>query len=757
MGAASLLLLGLGTLVLGKSCWSQDFDFNPDWGFTSYEVIIPRQLEPRGGYPNRLGRVSYLMRIQGKRNIVHLRPKKLLLPRHLRVFTFADDGTRVEDQPYIPRPCNFKGSVEGSPESEAILSTCLGGLRGMLRIEDSVYQIEPVQYSYNFEHVIYRLQDHLMNNFTCGLTKEEIDRQLSLLRYLPADRSDSWRTSYVHQKYLELIIVLDKLRFTFLKSNLTRAISDSIIMGGVMDSYFQSLNARIQLIAIEVWTDKSKVNTNVKKLSQVLGEFSKYNDKILYLNVKSDWAHLYVHKYYPDALGWAFVGGVCKRKYGVSTSTLPNKNLIAPAIWSTHEVGHGVGMQHDGKNCFCFSKTECLMGSGGSTGFSNCSFVNYFDFINWDTASSCLNNIPGLVYTMQRCGNKIIEKGEECDCGTIEECKKDMCCQIDCKLRPGAQCNTGLCCTNCHFSPSGHKCREEQNECDLAEFCNGTSNFCPTDLYKQDGTPCSRGARCYQKGCHDRFLQCKEIFGSGALNAPYLCYKELNKLTDRFANCGLKGQSYKQCKSRDIMCGRLQCVNVKNVPDMPDHTTVIFTHVKEFNIRCWGIDYHSSMISMALPDEGAVKDGTSCGHDLICINRSCLNVSVLKYDCLPEKCNKRGVCNNKKNCHCNYGWAPPFCENPGFGGSINSGPRGKMKDVPKSVKVVPIIFIRLLLLGISLVMVILKGLSRRFFKPKKIVRLTKDQEVEEEIKVGNEKVKRREIGERPRGSSWVCL
>ncbi|XP_072500642.1 disintegrin and metalloproteinase domain-containing protein 30-like [Notamacropus eugenii] len=720
MGAATpgdtLLLLSLGVLLFGWGCLAQDPVFNPDWGFTSYEVVIPRQLVTRGGGPEVDGRMSYLLRIEGKRNIVHLQPKKLLLSRHLRVFTFTEDGTRVEDQPYVPSNCNFRGSVEGSPGSEAMLSTCMGGLRGMLKIKDSVYQIEPLQASYSFEHVVYHLKEDLLTNFTCGLTDQEIERQLSKLKNLPAPKAPSWTTSYIHQKYLEVMIVVDKLRYDFLSSNATKAISDTIVMAGIMDSYFQPLNTRIHLNAIEIWTDTSKVNVTVKKLLQVLESFSNYRKNVIYPKIKSDWTHLYVHKHYPDALGWAYVGTVCNRNFGSSTSTLPSKNLVAPSTWSAHELGHGVGMPHDVKYCYCKGKTECIMGPGGRFGFSNCSFITYFDHVT--AGAECLYNVPGLPYKLKQCGNKVVETGEECDCGTVKECKKDMCCQLNCKLKPGAQCNTGLCCTNCHFSPSGHICRDKENECDLTEFCNGTSNLCPNDFYKQDGTPCSREAHCYHKGCYDRFLQCKEIFGSGARNAPFVCYLQVNKKTDRFGNCGLIGQGYKPCKTNDVLCGRLQCVNVKNVPEMPDHTTVIFTHVKEFNLRCWGTDYHPSMVAMELRDDGAVKDGTSCGTNLICINRVCRNISVLRYDCQPAKCNKRGVCNNLKHCHCNYGWAPPFCETPGYGGSIDSGPAAKMKEVPKPVKVVPIMFIRLTLLGITLVLIILKEVIGRFLKRK---------------------------------------
>uniref|UniRef100_A0A4X2KQX8 ADAM metallopeptidase domain 30 n=1 Tax=Vombatus ursinus TaxID=29139 RepID=A0A4X2KQX8_VOMUR len=705
MGAAtpggSLLLL-----CLGWGCLAQDFVFNPDSGFSSYEVVIPRQLVPRGGGPEVAGRVSYVLRIEGKKIIIHLRPKKLLLSRHLQVFTFTEDGTLVRDQPYIPTNCNFRGSVEGSPRSEATLSTCFGGLRGMLRIEDSSYQIEPIQPSYNFEHVVYHLKDDGTLNLTCGLTDKEIDRQLSRLQNLPAPRTDSWRKSYLHQKYVELMSVVDNTRFVFFKNNLTKVISEIIVITGIMDSYFQPLNVRIHLKVIEVWTDKSKLPIEDNDLRSILNLFINYRRNNGYTKMKIDITHLYVHRTAADVLGWGYTAAACNRDFSVSASLMQNTNVLTSSGWSTHELGHVVGMGHDSRTCFCQGRTLCIMDAGGRYGFSNCSFVEYFRFSTREGV--CLDNVPGLPYTVKQCGNKVVETGEECDCGTAEQCETDKCCQPDCKLKPGAQCNTGLCCTDCHFSPSGHVCRGTENECDLAEFCNGTSNLCPNDFYKQDGTPCRNTSRCYQKRCPDRFLQCKEIFGFGAKDAPGVCYEEVHRTADRFGNCGLLGRDYKRCSVSNILCGRLQCVNVKNVPQMPDHTAVIFSYVKKYNIRCWGLDFHSSMIAMGLPDEGVIRDGTPCGRDLICINHTCRSISFLRYDCKPEKCNQRGVCNNLKNCHCNYGWAPPFCESPGFGGSIDSGPAGKVEKVSKPVKVVPAMSIRLGLLVILLVLVILK-------------------------------------------------
>lgn len=62
----------------------------------------------------------------------------------------------------------------------------------------------------------------------------------------------------------------------------------------------------------------------------------------------------------------------------------------------------------------------------------------------------------------------------------------------------------------------------------------------------------------------------------------------------------------------------------------------------------------------------------------MCVNQKCMAVSSLRTgsvigDC-PQNCNGNGVCNSKGHCHCNPGFAPPFCDYPGTGGSEDSGP-----------------------------------------------------------------------------------
>uniref|UniRef100_H0XQL7 ADAM metallopeptidase domain 30 n=2 Tax=Otolemur garnettii TaxID=30611 RepID=H0XQL7_OTOGA len=692
----------------------EDIIFHPEWGFDSYEVTIPLKLTFRREGQDVTGPVSYLLQLNGKKHVLNLWPKRFLLPRHLSVFSFTEEGKLLEDHPHILRDCSYTGSVEGFLDSEATLSTCMGGLRGVLYLEAKHYQIEPLKSSSSFEHVVYLLKKEQFSDHICGLTTGKVEGRLDNVHSMTHLRD--YAGTYVHPKYLELVLLFDKSRYMFVNGNLSQVINDAILLAAIMDTYFQDVHMRIHLKALEVWTDFNRIYLVYSDLADVVNRLALYRRSVLDDRLPSDWAHLYVHKKYKDAYA-AFNGTVCSENLGASASSLLEANILAPATWSSHELGHAVGMAHDEEYCQCKGRLNCIMGRG-RTGFSNCSYISFFKYIH--TEANCLNNIPGMGYVVKRCGNKIVEENEECDCGSKEDCEENDCCLANCTLKQGANCSTGLCCHECRFRPSGYVCRQEKNECDLAEYCDGNSSYCPRDFYKQDGTPCKYEGRCFRKGCRSRYMQCQSIFGPDAREAPHQCYDAVNLIGDQYGNCAITGVgSYKKCDKENSMCGRLQCINVKTIPDLPDHTTIISTHLQAENLLCWGIGYHLAMRPLGIPDIGVINDGTSCGENRVCYNKNCINSSALNFDCVPEKCSARGVCNNRKNCHCMYGWAPPFCEEEGYGGSIDSGPPGPLRvDVPTSVHVVFIMILRLLLLVISVIFVYFRQVIGETLMPK---------------------------------------
>lgn len=79
---------------------------------------------------------------------------------------------------------------------------------------------------------------------------------------------------------------------------------------------------------------------------------------------------------------------------------------------------------------------------------------SYFSDCSLDTLSSalrrgvdyCLHNVPKVAFGGAKCGNGVLEDGEDCDCGSTTTCPNSCCIAAECKLAPEAECAEGDCC-----------------------------------------------------------------------------------------------------------------------------------------------------------------------------------------------------------------------------------------------------------------------------------------------------------------------
>ena len=131
------------------------------------------------------------------------------------------------------------------------------------------------------------------------------------------------------------------------------------------------------------------------------------------------------------------------------------------------------------------------------------------------------------------CGNKIVEVGEECDCGFDEAECQEQCCyprqgpegqsaeEISdwaknkrCKRKPNTECSPseGPCCEqSCKFTPQSRKLMcKSMDDCTDSAYCNGNNATCPKPPNKPDNvTECNQGTqvkinvtfKCLKKEC----------------------------------------------------------------------------------------------------------------------------------------------------------------------------------------------------------------------------------------------------------------
>ncbi|XP_034951684.1 disintegrin and metalloproteinase domain-containing protein 9 isoform X4 [Chelonus insularis] len=696
--------------------YRQNQELVRDIGAHNYQIIYPVQLRhhekmgistreagspkypQRGGYgdgyqPGRgrsragkhFHRTSLLIKAFNHKFRLDLELNTQLLAPNLMQKDYLSNGAEQTTKQEIEH-CYYHGSVKDYPGASAAFHTC-NGVSGVIHLGNETFVIQPFyggDLSQRHPHVIFEARTK--GNKGCGIAgnlerRSKNRRQKHVLGLLETITDRYKRDVRAATKYIETAMIIDKAMFDRRNgSTRSEVVHDAIQVANIADLYFRTLNTRVSVVYIETWMggNRAAIDSNME-IGRALQNFVDYTVRKMY-HVSQDTTQLLT--------GESFAGGesgiavpetVCSPKSaGISVDlNTYEPHLLAGTM--AHMIGHNIGMGHDDlrENCHCRDWHGCIMAQSivGAENvqpykFSECSKSDYEDALKVGNGI-CLLNKPNELEN-RSCGNRVIDDGEQCDCGTIDECPKyDPCCDpITCKLTSGAQCAKGPCCTNdCKLRPQGHICRESTNECDLPEVCTGETGQCPTDVYKKNGKPCANNhSSCYAGHCPDLDVQCEAVWGEDGSAADMQCFEQFNSKGSINGHCGTDTDGhFVKCEIENVRCGSLQCQKGSKQPviDGMHHSwtrTIISIQGNEYECKAT-----SKVEGLEVPGMGLVRDGTSCGENLICINQTCTSVfphtDMVKCPTNHNnlECSGNGVCTNVNKCYCNIGWSGPDC------------------------------------------------------------------------------------------------
>ncbi|XP_032137878.1 disintegrin and metalloproteinase domain-containing protein 12 [Sapajus apella] len=687
--ARALLLALAGALLAprearGVSLWDQGGAFEVvSASLLDGDLWIPAESFDFKKHPEVL---NIRIQLESKELIINLERNEGLIASSFTETHYLQDGTDVSLTRNYTDHCYYHGHVRGYSDSVVSLSTC-SGLRGLIMFENETYVLEPMKNATN-RYKLFPAENLESVWGSCGLYHNTSSLTVHNV-FLPP--SQTWarrskRETLKTTKYVELVIVADNREFQRQGKDLEKVKQRLIEIANHVDKFYRPLNIRVVLVGMEIWNDVDKCSISQDPFSS-LHEFLDWRKMNLLPRKSHDNAQLISGVYFQGTtIGMAPIMSMCTAEQSGGVVMDHSDSPLGAAVTLAHELGHNFGMNHDTleRGCSCQAaakKGGCIMNP--STGypfpmvFSSCSKKDLETSLE-KGMGMCLFNLPEVKQSFggQKCGNGFVEEGEECDCGEPEECMNRCCNATTCTLKPDAVCAHGLCCEDCQLKPAGTACRDSSHSCDLPEFCTGASPHCPANVYLHDGHSCQGvDGYCYNGICQTHEQQCVTLWGPGAKPAPGICFERVNSAGDPYGNCGKDSKSsFVKCEMRDAKCGKIQCQGGASRPVIGTNAVSIETNIPQQEggrILCRGTHVY---LGDDMPDPGLVLAGTKCGDGKICLNRQCQNISVFGVHECAEQCHGRGVCNNRKNCHCEAHWAPPFCDKFGFGGSTDSGP-----------------------------------------------------------------------------------